>query len=253
MDDVLVFGSTQEEHDQRLMALLERIKAAGVSLNKEKCKFSVHTVKFLGHIVNKDGIKADPDKTSAILKMKPPQNVTELCRFMGLANQLGKFSCHLADITHPLRGLLSSKRAWLWGPEQESAFVKAKEALTKPIILALYRPGGETKVAADASSFGLGAVILQRIASEWHPVAYASRALQKYAQIEKEALAVTWVYTKFSDYLLGSKFLIESDHKPLIPLLNTKHLDCLPPRILCFCLQLATVRMVGHLSTKLIQ
>ena len=104
MDDMLVFGSTQEEHDERFMALLECIKAAGVSLNKVKCKFSVHTVKFLGHIVNKDGIKADADKTSAILKMKPPQNVTELRRFMGLANQLGKFSCHLADITHPLQG-----------------------------------------------------------------------------------------------------------------------------------------------------
>jgi len=104
MDDMLVFSYTQEEHDERFMALLERIKAAGVSLNKVKCKFSVHMVKFLGHIVNKDGIQADPDKTSAILKIKPPQNVTELRRFMGLANQLGKFLCHLAYITHPLRG-----------------------------------------------------------------------------------------------------------------------------------------------------
>ena len=257
MDDVLVFGSTQEEHDQRLLALLECIRAAGVSLNKEKCKFSVSTVKFLGHIVNKDGIKADPDKTSAILKMKSPQNVSELHRFMGLANQLWKFSCHLADITHPLRGLPSSKRAWLWGPDQETAFVKAKEALTKPIILALYRPGGETKVAADASSFGLGAVLLQRVTSEWRPVAYASWTLsateQKYAQIEKEALAVTWACTKFSDYLFRNKFLIESDHKPLIPLLNTKHLDCLPPRILRFRLRLAKFDYtVSHVPGKLL-
>ena len=124
-------------------------------------------MKFLGHIVSKDGIKANPDKTSAILKMKPPQNVTELRRFMELANQLGKFSCHLADITHPLCELLSSKRAWVWGPEQEKAFAKAKEALTKPIILALYHPGSETKDTADASSFGLGAVFLQCETSEW--------------------------------------------------------------------------------------
>ena len=176
---------------------------------------------------------------------------------MGLANQLGKFSCHPADITHPLRGLPSSKRAWLWGPDQETAFVKAKEALTKPIILALYRPGGETKVAADASSFGLGAVLLQRVTSEWRPVAYASRTLsateQKYAQIEKEALVVTWACTKFSDYLLGNKFLIESDHKPLIPLLNTKHLDCLPPRILRFRLRLAKFDYtVSHVPGKLL-
>ena len=175
---------------QRLIALLEHLNAAGVSLSREKCKFSVSSVKFLGHIVSKDGIKANPDKTSAILKMKPPKNVTELRRFMGLVNQIGKFSCHLADITHPLHGLLSSKRAWLWGPEQEMAFAKAKEALTKSIILALYHPGSKTKVAADASSFGLGAVLLQHVTSEWRPVAYASRALsateQKYAQIEKK-------------------------------------------------------------------
>ena len=106
MDDVLVFGATQVQHDQRLIAMLDRIKTTGVSLNKAKCKFSVSSVKFLGHIVNKDGIKADPDKTAAILNM---QNISELCRFMGLANQLGKFSCHLAHLTHPLRELLSSK------------------------------------------------------------------------------------------------------------------------------------------------
>ena len=109
MDDVLVFGTTQEQHDQRLIVTLDSIKTAGVSLNKAKCKFSVSCVKFLGHIVYKDGIKADPDKTAAILNMKPPQNISELRRFMGLANQLGKFSCHLAHLTHPLRELLSSK------------------------------------------------------------------------------------------------------------------------------------------------
>ena len=90
MDDVFVFGATQEQHNQRLIAMLDRIKTAGVLLNKVKCKFSVSSVKFLGHIVNKDGIKADPDKMAAILNIKPPQNISELHRFMGLANQLGE-------------------------------------------------------------------------------------------------------------------------------------------------------------------
>ena len=153
--------------------------------------------------------------------------------------------------------MLSSKRSWLWGPAQETAFEQAKAELTKPTVLALYQPGGNTKVAADASSYGLGAVLLQQAASGWRPVAYASRALseteRRYAQIEKEALAVTWACTKFSDYLLGSKFLIESDHKPLIPLLNTKHLDCLPPRILRFRLRLAKFDYsVSHIPGKLL-
>ena len=91
MDDMLVFGVTREQHDQRLIAMLEPIKEVGVSLNKAKCKFSVSAMKFLGHIVDKDGIRADPDKTKASLCIKSPQNNSELCRFMGLANQLGKF------------------------------------------------------------------------------------------------------------------------------------------------------------------
>jgi len=146
-----VFDSTQEGHDYRLLALLEHIRTAG---NKEKCKFSVSTVKFVGHIVNKDGIKADPHKTSAILKMKSPKNISELCRFMGLANQLGKFSCHVADITHPLILPIHSGN-YLVPNEFGCAGLIRKLPLTKPTILTLYRPGGEAKVTADVPSFGL--------------------------------------------------------------------------------------------------
>ena len=85
------WNCSEMELDQRLIATLEPIKEVGVSLNKAKCKFSVSAVKFLGHIVDKDGIRADPDKTKASLWIKSPQNTSELCRFMGLANQLGKF------------------------------------------------------------------------------------------------------------------------------------------------------------------
>ena len=88
-------------------------------------------------------------------------------------------------------------------------------------------------------------------------MAYASRSMneteQRYAQIEKEALAITWSCSKFSDYILGREFLIETDHKPLVPLLNTKHLDALPPRILRFCLRLAKFNYsVFHIPGKLL-
>ena len=221
MDDVLVFGKDRNEHDLRLKQVLERVREAKVTLNHTKCEFAKSSVKFLGHVIDCRGIQADPDKLKAICKMEAPHSVSDLRRFLGMVNQLGKFSPRIADLTQPLRELLSTKRSWLWGPEQETAFNRLKDELVQPTVLTLYDPKANIKVSADASSFGLGAVLLQESTQGWKPVAYASRSMneteQRYAQIEKEALAITWACNKFSDYILGRKFLIETDHKPLIP------------------------------------
>ena len=104
-----------------------------------------------------------------------------------------------------------------------------KAELSNPTVLALYSPDAETKVSADSSSYGLGAVLLQKQQDTWRPVAYASRLLSeaesRYAQIEKEALAGTWAFEKFTDYILGKRIC---DHKPLVSPLGSKHLDSLP-------------------------
>ena len=180
-------------------------------------------MKFLGHLIDGQGIRADPDKTSALENIKVPSCVSHLRRFLGMANQLGKFS--------PVKPTTS--RA-----VKPKLFSKVKAELAHPTILTLYNPNASLKISADASSFGLGAVLLQESSEGWKPVAYASRSMteteRRYAQIEKEALAVTWACDKFADYVIGKHFQIESDHKPLIPLLNSKHLDNLPPRILRF-------------------
>ena len=137
--------------------------------------------------------------------MSPPTNVPELRRFMGMVNHLGKFSSRLAELTQPLRELLGKKSTWMWGPEQDQAFTRVKEELSKPTILVLYDPDAATKLSADASSYGLGGVLLQLNESKWKPVAYASRSMteteRRYAQIEKEALAITWACEKFSCYI----------------------------------------------------
>ena len=256
-DDVLVFAASQEEHDSRLRAVLQRLEEARATLNVGKCEFDKTSVKFLGHVIDKDGIRADPDKTSALVRMAAPQSVSDLRRFMGLTNQLGKFSPRVADISQPMRELLCNGRAWVWGPEQEKSFSEIKQELVKPTVLALYNSQAKTKISADASSFGMGAVLMQLDGQAWKPVAYASRTLtdteKRYAQIEKEALATTWACEKFSNYVLGLPFLIETDHKPLVPLLNTKHLDDLPPRVLRFRLRLAKYGYVAqHVPGKLL-
>ena len=235
MDDILITGKTQEEHDQRLMAALDRIKESGITLNKGKCEFSKDKVTYLGQVVSSSGIKPDPEKVRAILDTKDPKNTSEVRQFLGMVNQLGKFSSNLSDLTKPLRDLLSTKSNWHWGPAQAKAFAEVKKELSNPdTILAYYEANRETIVSADASSFGLGAILLQKQSDmNWRPVAYHSRALteveQRYAQIEKEALAVTWACERFRDYLLGKQFQIQTDHKPLVPLLGSKDIDSLPP------------------------
>ena len=257
VDDVLVFGANRKDHDDRLDAVLRKLQKAGVTLNRSKCAFLKDQVKFLGHVVNKDGTQADPQKISAIVNMKTPSNITELRRLLGMANQLGKFSPNIAKITQPLRSLLNKNCSWHWDLPQEESFSQLKSELTRPVILTHYDPSAEAKVSADASSFGLGAVLLQKNANMWKPVAYASRAMseteRRYAQIEKEALAAVWACDKFYDYLLGRTFLIETDHKPLVPLLGSKSLDSLPPRILRFRLRLSRFNYsIHHVPGKLL-
>ena len=162
VDDVLVFGKDAAEHDARLMKALKPIEEAGVTLNESNCQFGKTRIQFLGHVIDENGISADPEKVSALVQMKSPENISELRRFMGMANQLGKFSSRIAELSQPLRVLLSTKNEWNWGPEQDQAFRAVKEELAKPTILGLYGPAAKTKVASDTSSYGLGAVLLQQ-------------------------------------------------------------------------------------------
>ena len=164
IDDVLVFGNDKNEHDERLAAALTLIKEAIVILNISKCEFEKSKFKFLGDMIHADGIRADPNKTSALQNMVryPPPNVSELRRFMGMINQMGKFSSKLTEISQPLRLLLIKQTAWAWGHDQEKAFTDLKEELSRPTILALYNPLAATKVSADASAYGFGAVFNTR-------------------------------------------------------------------------------------------
>lgn len=186
-----------KQHSERLDAVLRRLRDANVTLNEAKCEFEKDNVKFLGHIVGKDGVKVDPSKIEAITKMEPPTDVSGLRRFLGTINQVGKYIPNLADLTKPLRDLLVKDNAWVWDQAQSAAFKAIKDKLSSPPTLAIYDTALETIVSADASSYGVGAVLKQKHADgDWKAVAFISRALTptetRYAQIEKEALATTW-------------------------------------------------------------
>ena len=191
-------------------AVLFRLQRAGLTLNIQKCEFSQGRLKFLGHIVDAQGVvHADPEKTSAIGPFPTPTTVTELQRFMGMVNQLGKFVPGLADINAPLWQLLRKDSAWYWDEAQQTAFQRVKEKLASPEILAHYNPNRQTVIAANASSKGLGAVLLQtQDNGQGRPICYISRSLsnteRNYAVIEKEALASTYFTSVFNETVISS-------------------------------------------------
>ena len=242
MDDILVYGKNQQEHDVRLKEVIKKLKDAGITLNREKCEFNMTEIVFLGHIISSSSIKADPKKTEAIVKFANPTNKKELRRFFGVVNYLGKLCPKLAEDTHELRKLLHKDNTWVWGPEHSKEFEKLKQYMANPPTLTPYRLEAPTMLSTDASAYGLGAAVLQKVNDTWQPVAYASRTLssaeKKYAQIEKEALAICWGCSKFHYYLAGREFSVETDHKPLIAILGEKELAKLPLRVQRFRLKM---------------
>ena len=113
VDDILVSGKGKEEHDSRLHAVLKKLEAKGVTLNKEKHQFACTRIVFLGHVIDANGISPDPNKMEAIQKMKSPTNIRELRRLMGMINQLNKFSPNIAHLSQPLQELLKGNNMWL--------------------------------------------------------------------------------------------------------------------------------------------
>ncbi|XP_055525274.1 uncharacterized protein K02A2.6-like isoform X2 [Wyeomyia smithii] len=230
IDDVLVFGADQAEHDLRLKMVRQRLQEWNVVLNEGKCVYGVPEMKFLGHVLSADGIKPDTDKLEAIRCFREPKSGEELRSFIGLVNYLGKFIPDLATITFPLRQLTNKKQPFIWGREQQEAFVKLKDYMIRPTTLGYFDVNDRTQLVADASSVGLGAVLMQINKQGARIIAYASKSLsdveQRYAQIEKEALALVWAVERFHFYLYGRLFELITDHKPLEAIFKPKSKPC---------------------------
>lgn len=230
IDDIIVYAKSKVEHNKILQQIFNQARRYGVKFNKLKCEFALTEIKYVGHIISKEGIKADPDKIEAIKRIKTPQNSKDLQRFLGMVNYLAKFIPNLPNLTPNLRALIKKNVIWQWTECHEKEFNHLKEILSTRPVLQFFDENSKLVLSVDSSSEGLGAVLLQNKA----PVAYASKTLtdtqRNYAQIEKELLAIVFGCQRFRQYIYGKRILVETDHKPLESIFK-KNIEKCPLRL----------------------
>ncbi|XP_072178233.1 uncharacterized protein [Diadema setosum] len=225
LDDILVTGSSQEEHMRNLDAVLTRLEQRGLKLKKEKCEFECNSVEFLGHRIDAQGVHTVEEKVKQIVNLPRPTDVSQLRSYLGLLNYYRKYVPNLAHVIAPLTDLLKSDRKFAWSEEAETAFKRSKELLQASDCLIHYDPQLPISIATDASPIGIGAVLSHVLPDGTErPIQFASRSLtkteRKYPQIEREALAIIFALRKFYMYIYGRRFTLITDNKPLTALLG---------------------------------
>ncbi|XP_052895733.1 uncharacterized protein K02A2.6-like [Anopheles moucheti] len=227
MDDVIVGGKTQEEHDAALKETLQRIKDYGFTIRKEKCSFNKPEIRYLGHIIDSRGLRPDPAKIDAIKKLPSPTDVTGVRSFIGAINFYAKFIPNMRKLRYPLDKLLLTGSAFQWTTECQKVFEQFKALLSTELLLTHYDPKRDIVVSADASSVGLGATLCHKYPDgSMKVVQHASRALSKaefgYSQIDREGLAIIFAVTKFHRMIYGRHFTLQTDHRPLVRIFGSK-------------------------------
>ncbi|GFY59104.1 retrovirus-related Pol polyprotein from transposon 17.6 [Trichonephila inaurata madagascariensis] len=201
-DDIVLGSPTVEEHCRLLHRTLLKTRKANLKFNVLKTQLSQTSVNYLGHVLSDEGIKPDPKKIRAIEEFATPNCKADLQRFLGMVTYLAKFTPHLSNLTNNLRQLLKKDSVWIWDTNTERDFKLVKQTIMKYPCLKYFNGNKAVTASVDASKNGLGAVLLQ----EGQPVAYGSVSLtqtqQRYAQIEKELMAVIYGLEHFNYIIL---------------------------------------------------
>ena len=219
-DDLIVHGKTISEHDQNLHKLLAKLEEKNLTLSGEKCTFRMSKVVFMGIILSQHGIGPTEEKVQAVVEASRPNSPSEVRSFLGLVGFSARFIPDFATVAEPLRALTRKGEKFEWNEEEEQAFQTLKQKLAGASMLAYFDRDAHTRVIADASPVGLGAVLVQEVKGQSRAVCYASRSLSDterwYSQTEKEALALVWACERFNLYLCGlPEFDLETDHQAL--------------------------------------
>ena len=213
-DDILIYSTSWQQHLIHLRTIFNVLHQNQLYLKKYKCSFGQNSVEYLGHIVSKDEVAADPSKLRAIQEWPQPRNVKELGGFLGLTGYYRKFIPDYGKICQPLYNL-TKKDGFVWNNSSTEAFEQLKQIMSSPQVLTLPNFTQTFVVECDASGNGIGAVLQQNR----RPIAFFSQALgpknQALSTYERELIAIVHAVRKWQNYLQGRHFIIKTDHSSL--------------------------------------
>lgn len=226
LDDIVLYASSLREHKIKFEKLAARLRQANLRLQPDKCEFLRREVTYLGHIISESGVKPDPQKIQAVKEFPQPTNAKGIKQFLGLAGYYRRFIPDFSKTAKPLTNLLKKETVFLWGDDQDKAFVALRDALCSQPLLQYPDFTKPFIVTTDASNAAIGGILSQGTIGRDLPISYASRLLNEaernYSTIEKELLAIVYCVNYFRPYLYGRKFQLTTDHKPLVWLHSVK-------------------------------
>ena len=229
-DDIVVYGSTEEQHDKNLINLMNVAREEGLIFNSGKCQIKTKEITFFGRKYTDKGVFPDPEKISDINNMPTPQNKAELQKFLGMLTFLSNHLPNVSNKTAILRDLIKDDVPYEWSEDHQDCFVKVKQLVANSIGLRYFDPTKKATLEVDASMKGLGVVLTQ----DGAPTAFASKALtdaqSNYSNLERECLAVVFGIQRYHHFLFGKEFEVITDCKPL-EMIFRKPLSCAPPRL----------------------
>ena len=263
IDDIIIYSKNFAEHVQHIEEVCSLLKEANFKLNIEKCEVARTEILFLGHVVAQGTIKPDPENIRGLAETREPTTAEEAFRFVKAAEYYRKFIPKFSSIAAPLHKYspttiqqqqmkAQKKQPFELTEDAKEAFHKLKQILTTELVLNLPDDALPFKVQTDASTDGIGAVLLQVTSQGDRPLAYMSKKLtktqMKWPTIEQECYAIIQAVDKWDKYLRGQEFLVETDHEPLVSFVSKEQVNKKCER---WRLKLAEYRLkVKHIQGK---
>ncbi|GBG60827.1 hypothetical protein CBR_g15950 [Chara braunii] len=223
MDDILVYSESFHGHAQHIEWTLGALRDAGFKIALEKSEFFLSEISFLGYVVTRGGLRPDSRKVEAVREAPTPTSLTQVRAFLGLVSYYLRFIKGFAAIARPLTNLLRKDQPLNWDTECEQAFCMLNEALASTTILIWPDPERQFLFITDWQSDAISAILAQKGKDgQEHVVEYASRTVPDERKNDSapqgECCVVVWGIQHFHPYLYGQKFLLVTDHEPLLTL-----------------------------------